>query len=171
MGGLVNKAVLVLNASYEPVSISSARRALTLVVKGAAHVEEDYGREVYPGIQLPCVIRLRQYKRVPMRVTVLTRKNIYARDHYTCQYCAQKFAPINLTLDHIMPESRGGRFSWDNLVACCQKCNRKKADRTPEEAGLVLLHKPRPMTVHTSRYLIRLIGLEEDSRWAKYLYA
>jgi 5-methylcytosine-specific restriction endonuclease McrA len=168
---MVNKAVLVLNASYEPVSISSARRALTLIVKGAAHVEEDYGKEVYPGILLPCVIRLRHYKRIPMRITVLARKNIYARDHYTCQYCGAKPGVLNLTLDHIMPESRGGRFSWDNLVACCKPCNRKKADRTPEEAGMALSHKPKQMTVHTSRYLIRLIGLEEDARWAKYLYA
>lgn len=168
---LINKAVLVLNASYEPVSISSARRALTLIVKGAAIIEEDYGREVYPGILLPCVIRLRQYKRVPMRITVLTRKNIYARDHHRCQYCGEKFAPIKLTLDHILPESRGGKFSWDNLVACCTPCNRRKADRTPEEAEMTLLHKPRMMTIHTSRMILRLVGLEEDLRWHRYLYA
>jgi 5-methylcytosine-specific restriction endonuclease McrA len=170
MSGLVNKAVLVLNASYEPVSISSARRALTLMVKGAAHVEEHYGREVYPGILLPCVIRLRNYKRIPIRVSVLTRKNIYARDRHICQYCGDKFDPRRLTLDHIVPESRGGPFSWSNLVACCVPCNRRKADRTPEEAGMALLHKPRPMSVHTSRYILRLVGLEEDARWAKYLY-
>ena len=168
---LISKAVLVLNASYEPVSISSARRAITLIVKGAAHIEEHYGKEVYPGIYLPCVIRLRNYKRIPIRVSVLTRSNIYARDRYICQYCGLKFDAKRLTLDHIIPESRGGPFSWHNLVACCVPCNRKKADKTPEESGMVLLHKPRPMTIHTSRYILRLVGMEEDDRWQKYLYA
>lgn len=166
----INRACLVLNASYEPVSISSARRAITLLVKGAAHIEEDYGREVYPGLMLPSVIRLRNYRHIPMRITVLTRKNIYARDHNTCQYCGVKQSPMKLTLDHIIPESKGGRFSWDNLVAACTPCNRQKADKSLEESGMMLLHRPRPMTVHTSRYLIRLIGMEEDKRWAKYLY-
>lgn len=167
----INRACLVLNASYEPVSISSARRAITLLVKGAAHIEEHYGREVYPGIWLPSVIRLRNYRHIPMRVTVLTRKNIYARDRYLCQYCGKKINPKELTLDHIMPESRGGSYSWSNLVSCCVSCNRKKANMTPEEAGMKLLHQPKPLTVHTSRAIVRLIGLEESTSWAKYLYA
>jgi 5-methylcytosine-specific restriction endonuclease McrA len=166
----IHRACLVLNASYEPVSISSARRAITLLVKGAAHIEEHYGREVYPGIWLPSVIRLRNYRHIPMRITCLTRKNIYARDHNMCQYCGHKFNPKFLTLDHIIPESKGGPFSWHNLVACCVKCNRRKADKSLEESGMTLLHKPRPMTLHTSRFLIRLIGLEEDRNWHKYLY-
>lgn len=166
----INRACLVLNASYEPVSISSARRAITLMVKGAAIIEEHYGREVYPGIMLPSVIRLRNYRHIPMRITVLTRKNIYARDRNTCQYCGLKFHPTKLTLDHIIPESRGGRFAWDNLVAACQECNRKKADKSLDDAGMNLLHMPRPMTVHTGRFLIRLIGMEEDLAWRRYLY-
>lgn len=167
---LINKAVLVLNASYEPVSISSARRALTLIVKGAAIIEEDYGREVYPGIMLPCVIRLRSYKRIPIRISVLTRKNIYARDRNVCQYCGVKFSSHELTLDHVLPESKGGAFSWSNLVSCCAPCNRKKDDRTPEEAGMPLLRQPSRLTIHTSRFLLRLIGLSEERSWAKYLY-
>jgi 5-methylcytosine-specific restriction endonuclease McrA len=167
----INRACLVLNASYEPVSISSARRAITLIVKQAAVIEEHYGREVYPGIWLPSVIRLRHYRKIPMRITVLTRKNIYARDHNTCQYCGTKHTPAKLTLDHIIPESKGGKFSWDNLVAACQPCNKKKADKPLEESGMTLLHKPKPMTIHTSRYLVRLIGLTEDKAWEKYIYA
>ena len=183
----INKAVLVLNASYEPVSICRAKNALKLLVKGAAVTEEDYGVEVYPGnktnpaIMLPCVIRLRNYKRIPIRISILTRANIYARDHYLCQYCGAKEGstrivngkPVKvvLTLDHILPASRGGGFWWDNLCSCCVQCNRKKDDRTPEEAGMKLLHTPGRLTVHTSRYLLRLVGLDEDSRWAKYLYA
>jgi len=183
---MINKAVLVLNASYEPVSICRAKNALKLLVKGAAVTEEDYGVEVYPGnghhpvILLPCVIRLRNYKKIPIRISILTRPNIYARDRYLCQYCGAKEGStrvingkpviVRLTLDHVLPESRGGGFWWDNLVACCVQCNRNKGDRTPEEAGMKLLHTPGRLTLHTSRYLLRLVGLEEDSRCAKYLY-
>lgn len=168
----INRACLVLNASYEPVQIALARRALTLLAKGAVVVEETYGeKEIYPGIFLPSVVRLRHHVKIPFRMTVLTRKNLYTRDRNICQYCGDKHHPRDLTLDHIIPESRGGPWTWDNLVACCQGCNRKKADQTPEEAGMTLLHRPRPSTVHTSRYMLRMIGLEEDMRWAKYLYS
>ena len=186
MGNLVNKAVLVLNASFEPVSITRAKNALKLLVKGAAVTEEDYGVEIYPGngihapIMLPCVIRLRNYKRIPIRISILTRPNIYARDRYLCQYCGAKEgstrvingkpSKVVLTLDHILPESRGGPWTWDNLCSCCVSCNRDKGDRTPEEWGHPLLHIPGRLTLHTSRYLLRLVGLEEDKRWERYLY-
>jgi len=180
-GSLVNKAVLVLNASYEPVSITRAKNALKLLVKGSAVAEEDYGVEVYPGIMLPCVIRLRNYKRIPVRISILTRSNIYARDRYRCQYCGAKEGStilvngkpqkVVLTLDHILPESRGGGFIWENLTSACKFCNLKKADRTPEEADMKLLNPPGRLTVHTSRALLRLVGLEEDERWRPYLFA
>jgi len=178
---MINKAVLTLNASFEPVSIMRAKNALKLLVKGAAVAEEDYGVEVYPGIMLPCVIRLRNYKKIPIRISILTRSNIYARDRYLCQYCGAKEGstrvvngkPVKvvLTLDHVLPESRGGPWAWDNLVSCCKQCNLRKGDRTPEEADMALLHVPGRLTVHTSRYLLRLVGLEEDTRWAKYLFS
>ena len=177
---MVNKAVLVLNASYEPVSITKAKNALKLLVKGAAVAEEDYGVDVYPGLPLPSVIRLRNYKKIPIRISVLTRPNIYARDRYLCQYCGAKEGStkivngkptrVVLTLDHILPESRGGAFSWTNLCACCVSCNRCKGDKTPEEAGMKLLHQPGTLTIHTSRYLLRLVGLSEDEKWGRYLY-
>ena len=183
---LINKAVLVLNASFEPVSITRAKNAIKLLVKGAAVAEEDYGVEVYPGnghheaILLPCVIRLRNYKKIPIRISILTRSNIYARDRYLCQYCGAKEGStrivggkptkVVLTLDHILPESRGGPFAWDNLVSCCRECNRSKGDRTPAEAGMELLHIPGRLTIHTSRMLLRLVGLTEDARWSPYLY-
>ena len=177
---LINKAVLVLNASYEPVSITRAKNALKLLVKGSAVAEEDYGVEIYPGIALPCVIRLRSYKKIPIRISILTRANIYARDHYRCQYCGAKEGStiqvngkpqkVVLTLDHVLPASRGGPFSWDNLVAACKMCNVKKNDRTPEEAEMPLLKQPGRLTIHTSRALLRLVGLEEDERWRRYLF-
>jgi len=181
MGNMIQKAVLVLNASYEPISIMKARNAIKLIVKNRAVAEEDYGVEVYPGLLLPSVIRLRSYKHVPIRISILTRSNIYARDRYLCQYCGAKEGstkvvngkPVRvvLTLDHILPESRGGKFQWDNLISACKFCNSKKGDRTPEEAKMPLLHQPGSLTIHTSRMLLRLVGLEEDQRWAKYLYA
>jgi len=167
----INKACLVLNASYEPVAIIKARRAITLMVKDVARCEESYGREVYPGIELPSVIRLYEYKKIPIRLSVAKRKNILSRDRNRCQYCQKKFHPSDLTLDHIIPQSKGGRGTWDNLVASCGPCNHRKADRTPEEAGMKLAHKPRSLSIHTSRYLLRLVGLEEDKTWEKYLYA
>ena len=180
MSSLVNKAVLVLNSSFEAVSITRAKNAIKLLVKGAAVTEEDYGVDVYPGLPLPSVIRLRNYKRIPIRISILTRPNIYARDHYLCQYCGAKEGStrvingkptkVVLTLDHILPESRGGPFAWDNLASSCKTCNLKKGDRTPEEAGMPLLHSPGRLTIHTSRALLRLVGLEEDARWKKYLF-
>lgn len=168
---LTNKPCLVLNSSYEPIQISSVRRALTLLVKGAVVVEETHGgKEIYPGIFMPSVVRLRYHANIPYRMTVLTRQNLYTRDRLCCQYCGVKQHPRELTLDHVIPESKGGKWSWENLVTACQKCNRRKADKTPEEAGMKLLHKPRQSTVHTSRYMLRMIGMAEDQKWHRYLY-
>jgi 5-methylcytosine-specific restriction endonuclease McrA len=91
------------------------------------------------------------------------------RDRNTCQFCGAVFPSSELTLDHVVPRSRGGRSSWENLVACCYRCNNSKGDRTPEEAGLKLARRPRPFTLHTSRQLMRLIG-HRDERWRKYLF-
>ena len=85
------------------------------------------------------------------------------------QFCGRLFPSSELTLDHVVPRSRGGRSSWENLVACCYRCNNSKGDRTPEEAGFKLARRPRPFTLHTSRQLMRLIG-HRDERWRKYLF-
>ena len=169
MPNAINKAVLVLSASFEPVSIRSARRALTLVCKDRAVIQEHTGREIYPGIMFPSVIRLKSYTYIPIRVQVLSRKNIMLRDRYTCQYCDKVFPASQLTMDHIMPQSRGGKDTWANLVCACQFCNRKKADRTPEEAGMMLRHRPRPASIHTSRFILKSLG-QEDPKWRPYLY-
>jgi 5-methylcytosine-specific restriction endonuclease McrA len=161
---------LQLNASYEPIRLISGKRALTLITKGKAVVELPTKIQVYPGIFLPSVIRLRTYKHIPIRLQVVTRKNLYLRDGNVCQYCGNKFRGEELTLDHIIPKSRGGKQAWENLATCCAPCNRRKDDRTPEEAGMKLLHRPLPASVHTGRHILRSMGLEVRE-WGKYLYA
>jgi 5-methylcytosine-specific restriction endonuclease McrA len=146
MRSAIHNPVLVLNASYEPLHICAARRALVLVVKDAAHIQEHAGREAHAGIMFPTVIRLKTYRKVPHRVQLLTRKNILVRDGYRCQYCGKTFSAMQLTLDHVVPRSKGGPSTWENLVACCSADNRRKADRTPEEADMPLLRiPPQPM--------------------------
>ncbi|MGH9862933.1 MAG: HNH endonuclease [Candidatus Acidiferrales bacterium] len=170
--GLMHTPVLVLNATYEPVHVTAVRRAIVLVLKGVARTEEENHAEVHsPSVTLrvPSVIRLLEYRRIPLQTRALSRKNILLRDRNTCQFCGQIFPAAELTLDHVIPRSRGGTTSWDNLVACCYRCNNIKGDRTPEEAELTLIRKPRPYNLHTNRHLMRLLGRAEE-KWRKYLF-
>ena len=169
MSNVTNSAVLVINQALEPVSICALRRALTLLVKDSATVQEGFEYDIYPGIPRPRVIRLKRYRYIPIRVQTLSRKNILLRDRHRCSYCDKPFHPSVLTLDHVIPKSKGGRDTWDNLVACCDFCNKKKGDKSLEESGMTLLRKPRPATVHTSRHILRNLGAE-DPAWRKYLY-
>jgi 5-methylcytosine-specific restriction endonuclease McrA len=166
----ISKPVLVLNATYEPINICSWQRAIKLVVKGAAEVEQTHEKFIHVGLHLPSVIRLKHYRRVPHRIQDLTRRNIFIRDGYRCQYCWVHVPHgKGLELEHVVPRSQGGRSSWSNLVAACSKCNKQKANRTPEEAGMPLRVRPRELTVHTARGLIRNAGVGEE-KWQKYLW-
>jgi 5-methylcytosine-specific restriction endonuclease McrA len=168
----LQKPVLVLNASYEPINICGARRALVLVLKGVAATEEVSSHVVHSSrraMHLPSVIRLLEYRRIPHQTRSLSRKNILMRDRYTCQYCHRTLSSAELTLDHVVPRSRAGESAWENLVACCHPCNNRKGGRTPEEAGMKLLRPPRPFSLHTSRHLMRLFG-KSDEQWRKYLF-
>src|SRR5579862_692685 len=112
--------VLVLNASYEPINICAARRALVLVLKGVAMTEEEHGHAMHSqrmALRLPSVIRLLEYRRIPHQTRALSRKNILLRDRNTCQYCGEASPAAELTLDHVIPRSRGGSSTWENLVA------------------------------------------------------
>ncbi len=168
----LHRPVLVLNASYEPINICAARRALVLVLKGVASAEETASHHVSSArreLRVPTVIRLLEYRRIPHQSRALSRKNILMRDRYTCQYCLKVTPSGELTLDHVIPRSRAGETTWENLVACCHPCNNKKGNRTPEEAGFKLHRPPRPFSMHTSRHLIRLLGRSDD-QWRKYLF-
>jgi 5-methylcytosine-specific restriction endonuclease McrA len=168
----MHSPVLVLNATYEPVNVCAARRALVLVLKGIAAAEETSTSFVHSPSRhfaVPSVIRLLEYRRIPFQGRALSRKNILLRDRNTCQFCSKVLPASDLTLDHIIPRSRGGDSSWENLVACCHSCNNRKGDRLPEEANMKLLRRPRSFTVHTSRQLMRLMG-RSDAAWRKYLF-
>jgi 5-methylcytosine-specific restriction endonuclease McrA len=164
--------VLVLNASYEPINICAARRALVLVLKGVAMTEEENGHYLHAqriAMRLPSVIRLLEYRRIPHQTRALSRKNILLRDRNTCQYCGVVLASGELTLDHVLPRSRGGLSTWENLVACCHSCNRTKGNQLLVETDMKLLREPRAFNLHTSRHIMRMIG-RSDSKWRKYLF-
>jgi 5-methylcytosine-specific restriction endonuclease McrA len=168
----LQRPVLVLNASYEPINICGARRALVLVLKGVASAEEVSGQFVHASrmaLGLPSVIRLLEYRRIPHQTRSLSRKNILMRDRYMCQYCHRALPSSELTLDHVVPRSRAGETAWENLVACCHVCNNRKGSRTPDEAGMKLARLPRPFSLHTSRHLMRMLG-RGDAQWRKYLF-
>ena len=168
----LHRPVLVLNSSYEPINVCAARRALVLVLKGVASTEEQSSSHVHSARQavpVPSVIRLLEYRRIPMQARSLSRKNILMRDRYTCQYCHRTMPSGELTLDHVVPRSRAGETTWENLVACCHPCNNRKGSRTPEEAGMKLARAPRPFSLHTSRHLMRLLA-KSDDQWRKYLF-
>ena len=169
---VMQSPVLVLNASYEPINVTPVRRAVVLIIKGVATAEEADGVFIHSAsasFRVPSVIRLREFRRIPYQTRALSRKNILMRDRYTCQFCGRVLPAAELTLDHVIPRSRGGHTDWDNLVACCHRCNNLKADRLPEEVNLKLLRAPRPFTLHTSRQLMRMMA-KSDERWRKYLF-
>jgi len=158
--------VLVLNASYEPLNICTWRRAVVLLMKGKAEQVEHNGKVIYTDMPLPTVIRLRSYVKIPYKEISLSRRNILHRDNYTCQYCGDK--RHDLTIDHIIPRSRGGLDSWDNVAAACLRCNVKKGDRTPKEAGMPLNCNPRRPMSHVL-FEISKHSFAGDYNWKKYV--
>ena len=162
------KQVLVLNASYEPLNVTSVRRAHVLVFKGKAEVLEQLDRPMqsasstYPW---PHVIRLVQYVRVPRAVhRKISRRALFARDDWRCVYCGT--AGGRLTLDHVVPRSRGGESVWENVVTSCAPCNLRKGDRLPNEVRMELRHPPRPPT---PTLFITLASPRIPTRWEPYL--
>jgi 5-methylcytosine-specific restriction endonuclease McrA len=160
--------VLVLNASYEPLNVCSVRRAHVLVFKGKAEVVEELEQPLrsasstYPW---PHVIRLLQYIRVPRAVQrKISRRALFARDGWRCVYCGSGNG--RLTLDHVVPRSRGGESVWENVVTACAPCNLRKGNRTLEESGLALRKMPRPPA---PVLFIRLAAPKIPGGWQPYL--
>ena len=129
---------LVLNASFEPLAVVPARRAVVLVLKEKAEILESNGvvfRSEHLEMPAPSVVRLSYFVKVPYRARAsLTRRAVFARDLWSCQYCGSERG--NLTVDHVIPRSKGGPSTWDNIVTCCAPCNRRKGDRLPQQADM-----------------------------------
>lgn len=164
----MNRPVLVLNGNYEPLHVCTTKRAMGLILSGKAVVVENgrgFIRTVSTVYERPSVIRLVFVVRRPAPRVRLTKREILRRDEYRCQYCGREAA--NLTVDHVIPRHRGGEHCWENLVAACPQCNRRKGSRMLEEARMKLLRppfEPRP----TARYLFSTY-LRENQEWAKYI--
>ncbi len=168
---MINFPVLVLNYSYEPLNICQARRAIVLIYRGKAEMLENGSGFIHSAnyiFQVPSVIRLAYMIKRPRPERKLTRFEVFNRDRHTCQYCGKETR--QLTLDHILPRSRGGEHTWENVVSACIPCNRRKAGKTPKEAGMKLIRSPSHPR-DTSSFYIPYHYLQARTDWQKYLPA
>jgi 5-methylcytosine-specific restriction endonuclease McrA len=168
----MNSRVLLLNNTYEAINVCSVKRALKLIFKGAAVIEEKNDGQIFcaeRGYSNPSVIRLVNYVNLPYRTVMLSRKNVFLRDNFSCQYCGNVFEVKDLTLDHICPQSKGGKTTWENVVTACKKCNGKKGDKFIGETGMRLLRKPTAPACINSMHIFRHIGRDKKS-WDKYVF-
>ena len=166
---------LVLNATYEPLQVVSWKRAMRMLFQDKVEVVAEYERPIHAisiTIQLPSVLRLRQYVKIRRSYNRVrfTRANLYARDGNRCQYCGIQPALDQLTYDHVIPVARGGLKTWENITTCCIDCNRRKGNQSPSEVGLVLLRQPKapfgfPYKIHL---LIRQPNVPES--WKDYIF-
>jgi 5-methylcytosine-specific restriction endonuclease McrA len=191
---MLNSAVLVLNRYYQPVHVTSVRRAFTLLYQGVAKAidtqyrlydfndwsslavaNHDFVSTIDKTIRIPRVLVLSAFEHLPKARIRFSRINIYTRDGDTCQYCGKQFSRGELNLDHVVPRSQGGRTSWENVVCSCVRCNMRKGGRTPEQAGMHLMKKPvRPRWVplfrgatrkSTYREWLPFLSLADASYW------
>jgi 5-methylcytosine-specific restriction endonuclease McrA len=164
----MNTPVLVLNANFEPINVCNTRRAVGLILSGrAAMVMNGHGyiQTIRSAIPRPSVIRLEQMVHRPRPVIKLSRREIFRRDDFTCQYCGRH--ANELTLDHVLPKHLGGEHVWTNVVAACASCNHRKGGRRLEEAHMSLLHVPREPPASADYLYGR--HLEQNAEWAQFI--
>jgi len=164
---------LLLNATYEPLRVISWQRAVILWFEEKVEILEEYNdfelTSVSLKIKCPAVVRLLSYVSSKKHRVKFSRVNVFARDQYTCQYCGAQPGTGNLTYDHVVPRSRGGKTVWDNIATCCIDCNSRKADRTPAEARMKLRSKPTKPDWSPRTKLIIALPKTPDC-WRDYLY-
>jgi 5-methylcytosine-specific restriction endonuclease McrA len=163
--------VLVLNASYEPINVCTVRRAAILLLKNRAEILEKGDWALHAEsltLPRPVVIRLLAYVHVPRDVhrRKITRRAVFARDRWTCQYCGHERG--NLTVDHVVPRSKGGTSSWDNIVTCCAPCNRRKGDHLPQQVDMLPVRKPK---APNPTVFIHVATPSIPEAWEQYLVA
>ena len=164
---------LLLNTTFEPISVLSWKKAVTLVFLGKVEVLKEYEKEI-KGVSItmrqPAVIRLLRLVRNNHVNVKFSRKNIFLRDNYTCQYCGKRFEPRSLTCDHIVPRSRGGTAEWTNIVTSCLHCNLKKGDKLPDEVGM--RPRKRPSRPNGFYMLMLLVGVNAmPDYWKDYVFS
>lgn len=163
MNRYIMDRVLVLNSDYSPINVTSVYRGFTLVHKGKAEVLKSSEKPIIAGIQKfvrPLVIRLLNYVKWRVRKLKVTRQRLFKRDNHECAYCGTK---RNLTIDHILPKSRGGQNTWTNLITCCSSCNLRKGSRTPEELGIEMRYHPYEPTIFSNA-----INSSVESIWNEF---
>jgi 5-methylcytosine-specific restriction endonuclease McrA len=163
--------VLVLNASYEPINVCTVRRAAVLLLKNRAEILEKGDWALHAEsftLARPVVIRLLTYVRIPRDAhrRKITRRAVFARDRWTCQYCGHERG--NLTVDHVIPRSKGGPSTWENIVTCCAPCNRRKGDRLPRQADM---HPTRAPKAPNPTIFIHVAAQTIPAAWEQYLVA
>ena len=168
----MTEETLVLDQGYAPVSIVPWEHAITLLVTGKCEIVEEYDREVrstYLVIKVPAVVRLLNLFRRHKKPVKFSRISVYARDNYSCQYCGKRCVTEDLTYDHVLPRSQGGKTEWSNIVSCCIRCNGKKGGRSPAQAKMPLKKQP----VQPSKQPALMIEVSRKSvpdAWRDYLY-
>ena len=165
---MTDVAVLVLNQDYEPLNVCNARRAFVLIDRGKAEIMENGGgllRSPSANFAVPSVIRLIYLIKRPRHQPRLTRRDVFVRDGYTCQYCGRNTK--DLTIDHVRPRRQGGPHIWENVVAACRHCNHQKAGRTPQEAHMRLLREPKAPPVGS--YILFYPYLATQEHWRKFV--
>lgn len=163
--------VLILNSDYEPLNVCNMRRALALVLLGKAevlHAAEDRAIRSYEGAwPSPSVLKLRHHVRRPLPQLRLSRRSVFARDDYQCQYCG--ITGRDLTIDHVVPKRLGGPATWENLVTCCRKCNAKKGDKVLHQSGMRLRREPRRPRFVPYISLAKYVAGQKNEVWRMYL--
>ena len=166
---VINLPVLVLNQNYEPLNVCRVRRAMVLLIRGKAEVIEN-GRGTMRSVEgifdIPSVIRVVYFIKRPLLQRKMTKIEVFNRDKYVCQYCG--ITVKDLTIDHVVPKRSGGQHCWENVVTACIPCNRRKAGRTPGEAGMPLLKEPRAPAKRN--YHIPFYYMRSHIEWNKYLH-
>lgn len=168
MSTVLNRRVLILNQSYQPISVTATKRAIILMFLEKVEVLEHYSDFIHSpstSIQLPSVVKLKHFSKYHFSDIALSRKNILKRDHYTCQYCGRTNMPM--TLDHIIPRKLGGKDSWENLVTACTKCNEYKGHRTPRDSNMQLKRTPKkPTRITFFQHYVK----KHQQNWRQYLF-
>ena len=162
------ESILVLNNDYTPINVTGIKRAFNLIYLGKAEVinhNDFFIRTEKRTFNCPTIIRLLRYVTVPFRKVSLSRDGVYKRDGYQCLYCGEDNRK-ELTLDHVIPKSKGGKNTWENLVTCCKSCNVKKDNKSLEGVGFTLSHKPyKPTYIQ----FIKNINVNSKEDWIPYL--